>query len=319
MRRKTPPDLVAAALRQTRRAYRLAHSRGPHRPQFEQRSTPRAKPTDAVAYRRVRPHPTGPKRWRKKRCNWAAATCCTIRKTRPGNTAKDADKKGDKKKCQERRATRPPNRSAPCRTSNGMRRAGFNFEQLLQGQADGPMVLALFPERVDISKLANPGGAVDNPPSTRNACRDGRAVRDVDLKDPAPIELALEKSQQRHRTAVHMSNRRSTAAHFTRGRKTKQQPRILAARKLFRVRNGQRHTSKWRAAAVLNYQAGTERMSARKSYLDYMANFYDPNGGVEHLRPTRGSSWKCRTKWRSSSGRKTPRIPGPISRSPAAC
>lgn len=175
--------------------------------------------------------------------------------------AKDADKKAAKKE-------KPAELERSMPHIERLLKAGFKLEQLFD-QADGPMVLALFPERVNISKLANPGGA-DNPPDPERVPM--AALFGMYLKDPAPIELALEKANKGinplyHKTVLNGGSFYSEeqdeegAGFWIQGK--------------YLAYGTSKDIVELAGAAVLN-QNGTERMSARKSYLDYMANFNDP-------------------------------------------
>ena len=176
--------------------------------------------------------------------------------------AKDADKKAGKK------APKPAELERSMPHIERLLKAGFKLEQLFD-QADGPMVLALFPERVNIAKLANPG-APDNPPDPDRVPM--AALFGMYLKDPAPIELALEKANKGlnplyHKTVLNGGSfyaeeqEENGAGFWIRGN--------------YLAYATSKDIAELAGAATLN-QNGTERMSARKSYLDYTTNFYDP-------------------------------------------
>ncbi|MEI6231666.1 MAG: hypothetical protein WCT04_01335 [Planctomycetota bacterium] len=159
-----------------------------------------------------------------------------------------------------------PERTAP--RFERLLHAGFTLEQLLQ-QVDGPMVLALFPERVDVSKLAKPDAA-NNPPDPDHVPM--AVLVGMYLKDPAPIELALKRANKGvdHKYIEHVldggtffseDEDENSAGFWLRGN--------------YFAWGTSRDILDLAGTAVLN-QNGNERMTARQSHIDYMAKNYDP-------------------------------------------
>ena len=146
--------------------------------------------------------------------------------------------------------------------------AGFSLEQLLV-QSSGPMVLALFPERVDITKLTKPD-APDNPPDPDHIPM--AALFGMYLSDPEPIELALLKANKGLQPR-YFKQSLDGGTFFAEDLTENSGGFWLSGNYL--AYGTSRDILDLAGSALLNHN-GNERMSARQSYIDYGAKYYDP-------------------------------------------
>ncbi len=217
-----------------------------------------ANPNDPVAP----PRPPGPPKSRAEQALLEGGGDVLDEKKVPKRAEKDPANPAEpqKKKAKE------PERSTPHIAR--LLQAGFTMEEFL-AQADGPTVLALFPERVDISKVLNPHD-VNNPPDPDHVPM--AALFAMYLKDPAPIVTALDKANKgiQPRYIKQVLN----GGTFYAEDNEDNSPGFWISGK-YLAYGTSKDIVDLAGAAVLN-QAGNNRMAARKAYVDYLATSYDP-------------------------------------------